>query len=359
MFIKIFLVVFLTISPLFSFAFISNKGEIDIKNVIDSEIFIANTVSFKYTTDVINNKTILSEVSEQISPSTIRFYSSSQFFNDGVNWLQVEYGTTTVKEFLKAQPLSFFRIIKEAIAVYFPDSDGFIARDASDIFSEVRSGAGTSNNTAGSLSMEVNRASGLWNRWRILKLVFDTSTLPDNETVATASFFIKTDGITGNTFTQSVVITSNNTGTIANQDYTDHLTNMNTEYSRIAWASMGGGGIYTDFVFNSAGKSAISLIGLTGIGVTYSMDFDNTDPGINGNQEINFRSSEHTGTDSDPYLDITTSVVDDPLASSTSATSTFSTSTTMTYYDSIFIYMVIIFLLSFISFGIIFSLWRR
>lgn len=325
----------------------TSDGILNTSNIINSEVK-QNYVDISYTTNLIEGKSIINESSELIDQNTIRFYSSPQFFFSGSGWYQIEYATTTITEYLKNKPTAFWWVIPEAIAqTFFPSLDGFVARDtAGETFASVRAGNGTSNAGASNIDIEANRTAGSWVRWRASKLVFDTSSIDDGATISSASLNMKTSGKTSDVFSQSVIITNADTSALATSDYEGRLTNMTTEYNRTAWASLSAVDAYTVFSLNASGISGINKTGSTGIGVRYSMDFDNSDPGINGDQEVGWYDSETAGTASDPYLDIT--LASGSSSSSSTATTTTATSTIIYDVGGIMFYSFILFFLGFI-----------
>jgi RHS repeat-associated protein len=61
---------------------------------------------------------------------------------------------------------------------------------------------------------------------------------------------------------------------------------------------------YNAFVLNDAGKNGINKTGYTALALRHGNDFNNSDPGT-GSQAVLFKSTEASGTTTDPYLEVT------------------------------------------------------
>jgi hypothetical protein len=66
------------------------------------------------------------------------------------------------------------------------------------------------------------------------------------------------------------------------------------------------GGQYNVFTLNASGLATVDPAGWTKLALRWQFDVENTDPTVTtGRMHYQFRTSEYTGTASDPYLEIT------------------------------------------------------
>lgn len=146
--------------------------------------------------------------------------------------------------------------------------------------------------------------SGLWNTIYRSIFLFDTSSIPDTDTIsaATLSFY----GFVGtiNNFSQSVVPVSSNPASNTGLANSDHSTLGNTAFaSGITYGSWSTAG-YNDFSLNASGISNISQTGVSKFGLRCSGDQSDTEPtwaadtfAIGG-----CYYADETGTSKDPKL---------------------------------------------------------
>ncbi len=145
--------------------------------------------------------------------------------------------------------------------------------------------------------------------------LFDTSALTSSATLSSATFSVFGQSSGGNTFNTSIVVTNSNPDSntaIAGADYSDHTTQMATEYgaSRLANGSFSTSA-YNNFSLNATGLSNVSKTSITKLGTRSSADFDNTDPtsdqcagALDVDNPIAY-SADQTGTSNDPKLAVT------------------------------------------------------
>lgn len=299
--------------------------DLDYIDIIDSEIK-GKIVEFWYKTDFLLDRDIISSSAERVSSTTYVFYSGDQFYKENDIWYQMEFATTTFKHFFLAEPLSFFRLIPEALAqTFFPSIDGFVmhAQDAS--WATVRNGAGNYVDSTSAITCPVviEANNTVWRKIRRAVFLFDTSTLSDIDTIASATFNFRGSSRT-DVFNQDIVLTNSAPDSDVSLVEGDYNNNMASEKAsnRIDVTAYNTTGYNVwDLV---SPDTEISKTSFTKLGLRASGDFDDIEPAKSINEmDICGYLSEQTGTDSDPKLIVT--IGGDPPPSS--ATSTFATTT--------------------------------
>lgn len=135
--------------------------------------------------------------------------------------------------------------------------------------------------------------------------LFDTSTIPDSDTVSGAviSFYKTATAVTNSDATETFdVVTSNpaaNTSLTA-ADY--NISNFGSSTLGSKSLSTMSLSAYFDITLNSV--ASISKTGVTKLGHRMGLDLSNTNPTSGGNQS-DIRTADYTGTSSDPKLVVT------------------------------------------------------
>lgn len=137
---------------------------------------------------------------------------------------------------------------------------------------------------------------------------FDTSSISDDAVLQSGSLALTANsantGSTTNTWAITAHSSSNHTGFVLG-DFDQLTLNSPTELSdsrknQTGWSSAG---VVQTYTLNAAGLSNVSLNGYTPIVLRCGQDIDNVEPGTY--QYVEVRSSDYTGTASDPTLSIT------------------------------------------------------
>lgn len=180
-------------------------------------------------------------------------------------------------------------------------------------------------------------SSNTWSQFVRAMYLFDTSSIPDGNTVSSATFSLNgTATWTENSFSDSVSLVSSapasNTALVA-ADYDQFgTTKFASDIAMASWNTSG----YNDFALNATGIAAISKTGITKFGVRNTSDNDNAEPtwSSGAKSEISGNYAEATGTSTDPKLvathDTTTSTTTSTSTTTTSTSSSTTTSTTTT-----------------------------
>jgi len=247
-------------------------------------------------------------------------------------WWQAEYATTTKEAFDAQVALS----LGERIAsIFIPHTkadcsspcifgeneitvDGYVARNAGgggESFSTIYNGAGTTADASGGgppLGGQISSTvtSSQYSNLSIGILLFDTSSLPDSNTISSATLSLyehsHPSGLGGAMVLTGTTNTSYpaSTTTLAASDFTNRHTYISGEWaSRVNYSDFSTGA-YNDFILNSTGINGISKAGITRfVGMT-SFDYDNSAPTWASDAVSRFEaeSEEYTGTDHDPKL---------------------------------------------------------
>jgi len=165
------------------------------------------------------------------------------------------------------------------------------------------SGNASYTNTADTIGIE---SSGGWYIERCFSPT-DTSGLGSGATISSATYnFYHLAAVTDTNSSDCDIVetTQASTSELVNDDYDN--VEFGTSYGSLALSSMSGANNWEEITFSDT--SIISKTGVTKIGLINSIDNDNGSP--SGSNSIgNYVFSNYTGTDKDPYLSITYTVV--------------------------------------------------
>lgn len=241
----------------------------------------------------------------------INIYIGSPFYKQNNEWFYVETGTTTLEIWEKETSNNFIKKIigffvknTKADTFYVGAGDGYVAYSGNN-WSTVR-GASTGDEASHTASyIKIDRRF-ISPNFYLSRAFFpaDTSSIPDTDTITSAILHIKSDGgcgNTGETVTLVAVTTSQSSP-----------TSLSTaDFNQIGSINLG-----TDTVVNDATPEWVDIIisnpdsninktGYTKLGIREKdFDFDNVQPSANAGF-VCFYPSEETGTDNDPYYEIT------------------------------------------------------
>lgn len=246
--------------------------------------------------------------------NTAKIYIGQQFYKDIDNkWYSVETGRTSLEIWNQAtKPNIVQKILGQSVFAqnyYIGNGDGIVGiNDNSGTWASVHDAVdGTSvfyTQTASYIMTEKEvRGTGYFDIFRAFFPV-DTSAIDDSATIVSASFYLYYAGGGGGTEESSYCIVqttqASNTelvladydqqGTILGSDCIDFANIINTAEYKL-WS------------LNATGLSWINKTGYTKLGLRENnFDIANTETDEDG--YANYRMSEYTGTDYDPYLKI-------------------------------------------------------
>ncbi len=210
---------------------------------------------------------------------------------------------------------------------YSGSGDGYVEFTSTDVYDFDTVWDETHNATAGTSAHYTGAfacAPELINDWATtftLSLArafypFDTSALPDNATITAATLNLyckeKRFGLTGSYDYINIVQTNQASSTaLVNADFDQcgaiHSPTVGASNVAISTLSTTA---YTSISLNSTALGWISKTGYTNLGLRVGRDLADADPiGVDDNDtdKARFYCSEQTGTDNDPYLEITVS----------------------------------------------------
>lgn len=205
---------------------------------------------------------------------------------------------------------------------FYPDPDpetttvdGYVGHiygvGAGQIWATIRAAAGSEFNdtrTTNSIAASALADTGADNWREIIRSIFlfDTSSIPDTDTVDSATFSIYVPSVT-DTASQSISLCSSapasNMG-LANGDYATLGTTKFATDQTIASLTTSA---YNDFALNASGLANISKIGVSKFGMRLTSDVDNLAPtwGSGIEPRVNCHCADTAGTIQDPKLTIT------------------------------------------------------
>lgn len=210
--------------------------------------------------------------------------------------------------------------IGNTTSTFYPDPhtetvsvDGRVYRTASsNTWASMRGGTGNGHDDATSpLNGPLLEASATANRWSTLVrslFVFDTSAIPDGNTITSATFSVTCTG-KADPFNGQVGITegacASNTDLVnadfqSNESLTTRWCDTDIAISAISTT----GSTYNNWSLNASGIAGISKTGVTKIGLKLNHDIDNTEPtySTSASEFITVNHSENSGTSADPKL---------------------------------------------------------
>lgn len=194
-------------------------------------------------------------------------------------------------------------------STFNPSLDGWVDREvANQTWSEIRDGAGTTADTGTKLNLLTFGKSGAWDRNLRIVTLFDTSSIPDTDTISAATLTIKnrTTGHTNNLTpaqTMIVVVTDPaSTSALAASDYNIARWTMTRQHDAGQDQTPGAAGSNAAWEFNATGIGNISKTGISKFGIVFSSDFNNSEPTNVTDQESRAEYDAATGGANDPTL---------------------------------------------------------
>lgn len=253
-------------------------------------------------------------------------YSGVSFYKEGDTWHEVEYGTVAKNYFKLDVPLARLLSGKVyAVTVFSGAGDGYVysASAGGWDFAHDDTTGDTADYTTSTITFGASDSFGEAEISRIF-LPFDTSSIPSNATIDSATLNVKPDSKT-NTDNDgddwiNVVQTSQvseTTLSTADFDQAGAINNPTEGATRIDFGSITTSA-YNTWTLNSTGRGWIkksgetsncgSTAGWTCLGLREGHDAIDSAISLNTANTMIVFMSEFVGTGSDPYLDITYTV---------------------------------------------------
>jgi hypothetical protein len=178
--------------------------------------------------------------------------------------------------------IGIYQTVFASDMTFSPSLDGYIYRDGAETsWAGIRVAAGTQpDNSSPWTFFQSGSSASTWGLMSRGFLIFDTSDLPDNATITSATLSILASSKDDpNSAAPAIVITSFNSTTTASlitDDFqkigSSRLSGVDISFNDISLTNN------NDFVLNPLGISAISLTGLSRFAMTTDKDLDNVPP---------------------------------------------------------------------------------
>lgn len=295
-------------------------SEIDVNNIYETRVF--------YQGNFITDNYDESGYDWLRTGDTYKMYSMP-FFKDDHDFLYaVDFATTTTAYFeenLKSVENTFSFIHSAYAQLYFSEAgDGSTYHFSSDNWDTTHD-AVTSSDFLTTIRVESGKSSAGYTVISRAFLPFDTSSLADDATIATASIFLYESSTVnqdddGDDWINIVQTTEASEGNPAEVDY-DQCGAVNDPIegsTRVDFSAIVSAG-YTEFALNTTGLTWIDKTGITQIGMREGHDAIDSPYGgaFNSSNRYMAFSSLEAGTDKDPYLQITLVSTTTPPATTT------------------------------------------
>jgi len=216
--------------------------------------------------------------------------------------------------------------------------DGYVMRSGvNQTWANIRAGAGTASSASGTELTVQATSSTTRNQWAYIIraiLCFDTSSLTAGAVISSATLHLygsakrkDTNELAINIFTS----TPARTATIADSDYSQlgNTALCDTAIAYTTWSTSG----YNNFALNAAGISAISITGVTKLGLKSTLDTSDTPPTwVSDKNDYISAWAADKGTIYKPYLEVTYTTPTYTLVYTASNDGKITGSTTQTVY---------------------------
>lgn len=203
-------------------------------------------------------------------------------------------------------------------STFYPDADPESTSVDGDVFHSLGVGSGVSwaslvgaagngssdSATAGNVFIRSDTGSGNWRQMFRFVTLFDTSSIPDTDTISSATISYWGNVVDADTF--SLTLNVSEIGPASNTSLTssDYATISSTKLATgVGWGSLTAGA-YNDLSFNASGIAAISKTGVSKFVARNENDIDVSSPTWTSSAAQNFevRTADTTGTTNDPKL---------------------------------------------------------
>ncbi len=202
-----------------------------------------------------------------------------------------------------------------AITTFFPDPDpestsvdGSIGLPNVSTWSGIRD-ATTATASADGITLSIHSENETTNKFSVHRafLLFDTSSIPDGDTIDSATTTVtKNTGISENPQTSGLIQTSPASDTtLVNNDFDNLTLNSPSEATDSRVDMNVADDTDINYVMNATGLGFINATGITKLGIRFTGDIDDVLPPNNTRRFIQVHSVEIAGTNNDPKLVVT------------------------------------------------------
>ena len=247
--------------------------------------------------------------------------------------------TKDVASFFLGSPV--YPVYTDTTSTFYPDPnvestsvDGTAARSnpTQEVWANLRDGNGNTSQDSTAFDtafvLEAGNQESKWDYMQRAFYLFDTSSIPDDDSISNATFSVKYDDTGGGTlcaFNQiaDLVLSAPSSNTaIANADYEGTVNNITAQSdTQLACSTFDDNTeSYKDWTLNATGLGNISKTSVTKLGIRWSGDRSNTEPTWSSAAiaRVYARFADETGTSKDPKLVVVHSFV--PVESSSTST---------------------------------------
>lgn len=247
------------------------------------------------------------------------FVQGNQYFQEGGEWWEIDYATTTKDAFDKqtktpSEYLATFIFPVANAQTFYPSLAEQPSRQVtSETWSTIRGGAGT-NVDSGALSgtsyyspfLNATATTDQYSLYQIPVFPFDTSSITDTDVISSATFSV----VTASEFTGNGDLNINISGGVSTPaigDYDSTISTYSTTFSTDKTISSftSDNATYNDFAFNASGIAGVSKTGTSVFSMRFSIDINNSGTptwSSSGQSGIQHRTVNATGTSQDPKL---------------------------------------------------------
>lgn len=224
------------------------------------------------------------------------------------------------KEYALVEAACAFRGRRYTDSTFYPDADPetttvdgrAIRHGVSEAFATIRSGNGTlaQDSNGNTAQGYIDSNSGSVAELDRAFFLFDTSSIPDTDSISAATFstkvIAKVDQFPEATSIRLVLSTVASNTAIAASDYQGTVGNTTAQATDKTVSSITTGA-YNDWTLDATGLGNISKTGVTKFGLKVVFDADNSSPTLNGSESgiSDGNYADTAGTTSDPKLLVT------------------------------------------------------
>jgi len=275
------------------------------------QIGTEDVIDYAYKENEIDGSNVIFDNSnyssvEKIDKNLYRVYSEIKFFRNENGQIQEIIHKRVSKDLWEQSKLQttaekISTLLKTPYCLadtYYPSSDGYTGNTSQSSYANARNSTPSGVNSDAQAYVESHQhETGLYSITRGY-FHFDTSAIPDDYLIGSASLFLY--GYNGKAGTENYnVYTSTSTSLTTGSWWQIDDTALSTNISATDFNVAG----YNEYELNAIGTSTISKTGTTAF-VVRQVEFDvnNASPSANAYRLIAVETSANAGTDKDPYL---------------------------------------------------------
>jgi len=219
---------------------------------------------------------------------------------------------------VKVIPRSFlaaatYPVYADTTSTFYPDPhventciDGYVLRTLEGTWASHQAGDGIdADSESNLLTIIIATTATQWSTFRREILLFDTSAIPVDSTINSASLKAFADS-KQDSFSDSLTVVASAPASNVSLAASDYQTVGSTAFSSAKTIASVTTSAYNTFALNATGVAAIAMGGITKLALRMESDRSNTEPAHSPTTSsfVDFRSADYAGFSSDPYLEI-------------------------------------------------------